>query len=133
MFPVNMLSSAPTVVVDVAEDDALMQEEIFGPILPIITIDSLEKGIEFVNRGEKPLALYVFSDESSVRRQNSAASDVPLVVKLRYVCAGCNIAFPFLKVVNTVLEKTSSGGFCSNDGIVHMTLPTLPFGGVGRC
>lgn len=67
MFPVNMLSSAPTVVVDVAEDDALMQEEIFGPILPIITIDSLEKAIEFVNRGEKPLALYVFSDESSVR------------------------------------------------------------------
>lgn len=55
-------------VVDVAEDDALMQEEIFGPILPIITIDSLEKAIEFVNRGEKPLALYVFSNESSVRR-----------------------------------------------------------------
>lgn len=37
------------------------------------------------------------------------------------------------KVINTVLEKTSSGGFCSNDGIVHMTLPGLPFGGVGRC
>ncbi|XP_040919289.1 aldehyde dehydrogenase family 3 member B1 [Toxotes jaculatrix] len=90
---------APTVVVDVAEDDALMEEEIFGPILPILTVDSLEKGIDLINRKEKPLALYVFSDESSV--------------------------------VNTVLEKTSSGGFCSNDGIVHMTLPSLPFGGVG--
>ncbi|XP_035510267.1 aldehyde dehydrogenase family 3 member B1 [Morone saxatilis] len=90
---------APTVVVDVAEDDALMQEEIFGPILPILTVESLEKGIELINRKEKPLALYVFSDESSV--------------------------------VNTVLEKTSSGGFCSNDGIIHMTLPSLPFGGVG--
>ncbi|KAM9346733.1 aldehyde dehydrogenase family 3 member B1 [Symphorus nematophorus] len=90
---------APTVLVDVAEDDALMQEEIFGPILPIITVDSLEKGIEFINRKEKPLALYVFSDESSV--------------------------------VRTVLENTSSGGFCSNDGIIHMTLPTMPFGGVG--
>uniref|UniRef100_A0A3Q4AUS7 Aldehyde dehydrogenase n=1 Tax=Mola mola TaxID=94237 RepID=A0A3Q4AUS7_MOLML len=90
---------APTVVVDVTEDDALMQEEIFGPILPIITVDSLEKSIEFVNRREKPLALYVFSDESSV--------------------------------VHKVLEKTTSGGFCSNDGIVHMTLPSLPFGGVG--
>ncbi|XP_039979362.1 aldehyde dehydrogenase family 3 member B1 isoform X3 [Xiphias gladius] len=91
---------APTVMVDVAEDDALMKEEIFGPILPILTVESLEKGIDFINRNEKPLALYVFSDESSV--------------------------------VNTVLEKTSSGGFCSNDGIVHMTLPGLPFGGVGR-
>ncbi len=38
----------------------------------------------------------------------------------------------FVKVVTTVLERTSSGGFCSNDGIVHMTLPGLPFGGVGK-
>lgn len=37
-----------------------------------------------------------------------------------------------LKVVQTVLDKTSSGGFCSNDGIVHMCLPSLPFGGIGR-
>lgn len=69
MSSVNTLSSAPTVVVDVADDDALMQEEIFGPILPIIAVDSLEKGIEFVNCREKPLALYVFSDESSVSAQ----------------------------------------------------------------
>lgn len=73
--------SAPTVVVDVAEDDALMQEEIFGPILPIVTVDTLEKSIELVNRGEKPLALYILSDESSVRTQSSAASDVTLVDK----------------------------------------------------
>ncbi|XP_056143442.1 aldehyde dehydrogenase family 3 member B1 isoform X3 [Lampris incognitus] len=90
---------APTVIVDVKEDDALMEEEIFGPILPILTIESLEEGISFINRKEKPLALYVFSDKSSV--------------------------------VTKVLEQTSSGGFCSNDGIVHMTLPGLPFGGVG--
>lgn len=64
-----VLFSAPTVVVDVAKSDALMEEEIFGPILPIITVDSLEKGIDFINHGEKPLALYVFSDESSVRTQ----------------------------------------------------------------
>ncbi|XP_053195103.1 aldehyde dehydrogenase family 3 member B1 [Scomber japonicus] len=90
---------APTVLVDVAEDDALMKEEIFGPILPIITVESLQQGIDFMNRQEKPLALYVFSNNSSV--------------------------------VKKVLENTSSGGFCSNDGIIHMTLPSLPFGGVG--
>lgn len=39
----------------------------------------------------------------------------------------------FFKIVTTVLERTSSGGFCSNDGIVHMSLPGLPFGGVGKC
>uniref|UniRef100_A0A8C7ZXG3 Aldehyde dehydrogenase 3 family, member B1 n=1 Tax=Oryzias sinensis TaxID=183150 RepID=A0A8C7ZXG3_9TELE len=87
---------APTVVVDLQEDDALMGQEIFGPILPILTVETLEEGIAFINRKEKPLALYVFSDESS-----------------------------------TVMENTSSGGFCSNDAIIHMTLPSLPFGGVG--
>lgn len=64
---VTAVLSAPTVVVDVAVDDALMQEEIFGPILPIVTVDSVEKGIEFLNTREKPLALYVFSDDSLVR------------------------------------------------------------------
>ncbi|TRZ03354.1 hypothetical protein DNTS_029047, partial [Danionella cerebrum] len=54
---------APTVVVDVAETDALMKEEIFGPILPILTIKSLDEGIAFINKKEKPLAVYVFSDE----------------------------------------------------------------------
>lgn len=65
--------SAPTVVVDVAADDALMQEEIFGPILPILTVDSVEQGIEFLNGKDKPLALYVFSDDSSVRIPAPAA------------------------------------------------------------
>lgn len=74
MTCVTVLSSAPTVVVDVPEDDALMAEEIFGPILPIITVDSLEQGIDFINRREKPLALYIFSDESYVRNLISAAS-----------------------------------------------------------
>lgn len=37
------------------------------------------------------------------------------------------------QVVTTVLNNTSSGGFCGNDGIVHMALPGLPFGGVGKC
>ena len=76
MTSVVVLSSAPTVLVDVAEDDALMQEEIFGPIMPIICVDSLEEGIAFINRQEKPLALYVFSDESSVRTHNYAATHV---------------------------------------------------------
>lgn len=61
-------------MVDVAEDDALMEEEIFGPILPILTIESLEESIKLTKRKEKPLAFYVFSDESSVRTQNLAAS-----------------------------------------------------------
>lgn len=67
-MPPSAVSPAPTVVVDVDEDDALMQEEIFGPILPILTVKSLEEGIDFLNRKGEPLALYVFSDESAVRK-----------------------------------------------------------------
>lgn len=58
-------------IVDLAESDALMQEEIFGPILPILTVESLEQGIRFINEREKPLALYVFSDQSEVASQET--------------------------------------------------------------
>ena len=54
---------APTVVVDPDPDSALMQEEIFGPILPVISVDDLTDAIAFVNRRDKPLALYVFSSD----------------------------------------------------------------------
>ncbi len=54
---------APTVIVDPDPDSAIMQEEIFGPVLPIIAVDDIEEAIAFVNGREKPLALYVFTDE----------------------------------------------------------------------
>lgn len=45
---------------DVKPDDAIMQEEIFGPVLPIVTVSTPEEAIEFINKREKPLAIYVF-------------------------------------------------------------------------
>ena len=57
---------APTVVVDPDIDAPIMQEEIFGPILPIVGIDSAADAITFVNAREKPLALYVFTDSSEM-------------------------------------------------------------------
>ena len=53
---------APTILDNVKPDDAVMQEEIFGPLMPIITYDKLEDAIAFVNSRSKPLALYIFSD-----------------------------------------------------------------------
>ncbi len=52
---------APHLVIDPPKDLALMQEEIFGPILPIIPYDKLEDAIAFVNERPRPLALYMFS------------------------------------------------------------------------
>ena len=55
---------APTVLVDVPEDCAIMQEEIFGPILPILTYDAIDEVIAKVRSRHKPLALYVFSENA---------------------------------------------------------------------
>ncbi|GAB1301976.1 Aldehyde dehydrogenase family 3 member B2 [Apodemus speciosus] len=68
--------------------------------LPLVTVRSLDEAIEFINRREKPLALYAYSNNS--------------------------------QVVNQMLERTSSGGFGGNDGFLYLTLPALPFGGVGN-
>uniref|UniRef100_A0A2K6H0R1 Aldehyde dehydrogenase n=1 Tax=Propithecus coquereli TaxID=379532 RepID=A0A2K6H0R1_PROCO len=93
------IGGQPTVLVDVQEMEPVMQEEIFGPILPIVSVRSLDEAVDFINRREKPLALYAFSNSS--------------------------------QVVKRVLARTSSGGFCGNDGFMHLTLASLPFGGVG--
>ncbi|MEU0497092.1 aldehyde dehydrogenase family protein [Mycobacterium sp. NPDC006124] len=59
----------PTVVVDPSLDEPLMTDEIFGPILPIITVQSLDDAIEFVNARPKPLAAYLFTKSKSVRER----------------------------------------------------------------
>jgi aldehyde dehydrogenase (NAD+) len=59
----------PTVVVDPALDEPLMTDEIFGPILPVVTVQSLDEAIEFVNSRPKPLAAYLFTKAKSVRER----------------------------------------------------------------
>uniref|UniRef100_U3FZT0 Aldehyde dehydrogenase n=1 Tax=Micrurus fulvius TaxID=8637 RepID=U3FZT0_MICFL len=91
---------APTILTDVNPDARIMQEEIFGPILPIITVKGVEEAIQFINQREKPLALYVFSDSN--------------------------------KVIDKMIAETSSGGVTANDVLMHISIPNLPFGGVGN-
>ncbi len=89
----------PTLLADVSPDSAVMQEEIFGPVLPMITFEEREEAIRFVNEREKPLALYYFGKE---------------------------------KDGYEVLRRTSSGGACINDTIMHIANENIPFGGVGN-
>lgn len=53
---------APTILRGVSFDSPLMEEEIFGPILPVIAVDGVGEAIAMVNRRDKPLALYVFTE-----------------------------------------------------------------------
>jgi aldehyde dehydrogenase (NAD+) len=60
---------APTVLTEVAPESSVMAEEIFGPVLPILPVDGLDEAIRFIRAGDKPLALYVFTTRSTVRRR----------------------------------------------------------------
>jgi len=57
----------PYLVVDPGDDLLIMQEEIFGPILPIKPYDDLDEVIEYINRHERPLALYLYSDDRATQ------------------------------------------------------------------
>ncbi|WP_018546496.1 aldehyde dehydrogenase family protein [Streptomyces sp. LaPpAH-108] len=63
---------APTVLADVAPDAPVMREEIFGPILPIVTVPDLDAAVDFINDRDKPLALYVFTDSGTTRDRLAA-------------------------------------------------------------
>ena len=58
---------APTIIDNVAPESPIMQEEIFGPIFPIVTFSETEEAIDFVNKREKPLALYYFGDNKTAK------------------------------------------------------------------
>ncbi|XP_064600056.1 aldehyde dehydrogenase, dimeric NADP-preferring-like isoform X2 [Liolophura sinensis] len=57
---------SPTVIKDVKLDDPVMTNEIFGPLLPIVTVKNEDEAIDIINSREKPLALYVFSTNKNV-------------------------------------------------------------------
>ncbi|AWO99796.1 putative fatty aldehyde dehydrogenase-like isoform 2 [Scophthalmus maximus] len=91
---------APTVLRDVKPEAKVMQEEIFGPLLPVVSVSGLDEAIKFINKREKPLALYVFTSDD--------------------------------KVIQRMVDETSSGGLLANDCLVHYSVNSLPFGGVGN-
>jgi aldehyde dehydrogenase (NAD+) len=67
-FDSAALRIEPTVVVNPSPTDPVMADEIFGPILPVLTVDSLDSAADFINGKPKPLALYVFSASRLVAR-----------------------------------------------------------------
>lgn len=89
----------PTVVTDAPEDCKVLEEEIFGPLLPIRTYRDFAETINYVNAHPRPLAAYYFGNDKAEEK--------------------------------TVLERTTSGGVCINDVIMHIAQEELPFGGVG--
>ncbi|GFS40113.1 aldehyde dehydrogenase 3H1 [Actinidia rufa] len=63
----NNLKIAPTILLDVPEDCLMMNEEIFGPLLPIVTVNNLEDSFNIINSREKPLAAYLFTTNKRLK------------------------------------------------------------------
>lgn len=78
---------------------AVLRDEIFGPVLPILTFSEFNDMVDYISGGEKPLALYYFGKK---------------------------------KCGWQTIRRTSSGGACLNDTIMHIANENIPFGGVGN-
>ncbi|KAH9691236.1 Aldehyde dehydrogenase family 3 member H1 [Citrus sinensis] len=65
----NKLRIAPTLLLDVPRDSLIMSEEIFGPLLPILTVDKIEDSFDIINSGTKPLAAYLFTNNKKLKQQ----------------------------------------------------------------
>ena len=63
----DTLKIQPTILDNVSPEDTVMQEEIFGPVLPVLTFDRVEEALDFVNTRPHPLALYLFSQDKQVQ------------------------------------------------------------------
>ena len=68
-FDADTLKIEPTIMDHITWDDNVMVEEIFGPLMPILTFDKVEDVIEAVNNHDKPLALYIYSEDKKVIRE----------------------------------------------------------------
>ena len=71
---VSTLKIAPTVMDNVSPEDAVMGEEIFGPILPVLTFNDIAEAESFVNSRPHPLALYLFTENKAVQSIFSSTS-----------------------------------------------------------
>jgi aldehyde dehydrogenase (NAD+) len=91
---------APTLLTDVDRGAELMHEEIFGPLMPLLTYTDVDEVIADINGRPKPLALYVYAKDN--------------------------------RVIDRVIDNTSSGGACINTAIMQYMHGNLPFGGVNN-
>jgi aldehyde dehydrogenase (NAD+) len=90
---------APTIIDNIKPDYPIMLEEIFGPLLPVLTFNDISEVENYINANEKPLAFYYFGKSRNARE---------------------------------ILLKTTSGGGCINDTLMHFVNHNMPFGGVGN-
>lgn len=95
----------PTLVLNPSFESKLMQEEIFGPILPVIVYETLEEAIEIINNRPKPLALYLFTtNKATIKDVRNRTSSGAMAINDAVVQLA-NVHFPFGGVGNSGMGK----------------------------
>ena len=95
---------APTIIDEITPDSPIMQEEIFGPLLPVMTFNDLDQVIQFINQREKPLALYYFGSRREAKKilQQTTSGGICINDTLMHIA---NPYLPFGGVGNSGLGK----------------------------
>jgi aldehyde dehydrogenase (NAD+) len=109
---------APTLVEKPSLDSPIMQNEIFGPLLPILTYDSIDEAIALVNKREKPLALYVFTQNSQLEKQVLSQTSAGSVCVNDGMMFMLNPELPFGGVGNSGMGRYH--GKFGFDGLSHL-------------
>ena len=94
-----------------------MQEEIFGPILPIVCVESVNEAIDFIKSKPKPLSLYIFSEKKAKVKQ---------IIEVRTVSAYLPVIYQISFMVFSLLQKVEiffMQGDASLGGLIVLTLP----------
>ena len=86
---------APTILADVRPDAPVMREEIFGPVLPVLPVRSLDEALAFVNARPRPLALYLFSRDAGVTRRVVRETTAGGTIVNHVICHLANPDLPF--------------------------------------
>ncbi len=90
---------SPTLLDNITWEDEIMQQEIFGPVLPVLTYQNITDVPSLVNKNAYPLALYIFTGSK--------------------------------KNEKFIIENIRFGSGCVNDTLMHLSNPSIPFGGIG--
>ncbi|KAJ6561217.1 Aldehyde/histidinol dehydrogenase [Mycena vulgaris] len=107
----------PTLVANVGLDDALMEDENFGPLIPIVPVDDIHQAIQIIRERPVPLVIYVFTDSEDTKAKCTLFLDTPFNHHL--ICSA------------PVLESTNSGTLVLNDTFMQLGVHEMPFGGQG--
>ncbi|KAJ0976852.1 hypothetical protein J5N97_012326 [Dioscorea zingiberensis] len=117
------LKIAPTLLFDVPQDSLIMKEEIFGPLLPIITVDKVEESFDIINSRTKPLAAYIFTKDKNLEEKfvNTVSAGGMLINDTVLHLANPNLPFGGVgdSGIGAYHGKFSFEAFSHKKGVLH--------------